>query len=196
MLRALFVVAFLAAVLAGTAETSVSPPAWSESHAESVLLSRLRLPCANVREPAGCNKQRAMSTIAAIAKQEQRCEVLAPADADAFKNGKVDVAAIGQAFSSMTKAQQSRFTRCMDQLGSLQSGRDPEETLSRIATGFPIDTADCIGTGEPDVTGFRFYRFRCKVTVSDVTASNQDTLVSGRLGVTVTGKSTFRWLVI
>jgi hypothetical protein len=74
-----------------------------------------------------------------------------------------------------------------------------EWNLDRVIRGFPLLSAECIGAG----TGItRFKQLRCKVAVEDFfnkggkpMLSNR-LIVSGRVLVTVSGKTTFRWSLI
>ena len=67
------------------------------------------------------------------------------------------------------------------------------QTLENVKNGFKLESAECIGSG----TAIRFPLFRCQISVLDrALNTNQPRTVSGRIAVTTTGKTTFRWALI
>ena len=78
--------------------------------------------------------------------------------------------------------------RCLIGLAN-SFGTDPAMNIRHIRYGYALETADCTGTGSPDAQGYRFSRFRCKVDLIDEN-------IWARLAVTVTSRTSFRWLVI
>lgn len=78
--------------------------------------------------------------------------------------------------------------RCLIGLAN-SFGTDPAANIRHIRYGYALETATCTGTGNPDAQGYRFSRFRCKVDLADEN-------IWARLAITVTGRTSFRWLVI
>ena len=60
--------------------------------------------------------------------------------------------------------------------------------LPCIRDGIIISEATCTSTGDPDISGYRFARFRCTIVVPR--------LANGRLDVTPTSKTKLRWKII
>ena len=67
----------------------------------------------------------------------------------------------------------------------------PPEPVDHIAHGYPLSSVpDCVGSG----TGVSFALLRCKITVLDHDpASHKPRLLVGRIAVTPTGRTRFRW---
>ena len=70
---------------------------------------------------------------------------------------------------------------------------DAQVRLRFATSGWPVDTVSCFGVGR-DVN-FRYARFSCKVAL--IQAPFESGVVhDGTIGVTVTGRSSFRWQFI
>jgi hypothetical protein len=76
------------------------------------------------------------------------------------------------------------------------SAARPSTNETYVRKGFPVRTARCKGGGAPDRTGRRFSVFQCRITVYDDANPTGPVVVSGRLLITVTGSTTFRWQAI
>lgn len=165
-LALLFFVA-AAAVMPFAADAAGATPYWSESYAERVLLAKLHVPCATVRKEKDCNLAAAQKEKAAFERRIADCQALATPDA--------------------------RLS-CLKSIGT--QTRDPDLNLSQVKNGFPLEQADCVGGGKPDRSGFRFAQFRCKIKVIDEDILDTEIDVTGRILVTPTGPTTFRWRLI
>jgi hypothetical protein len=70
------------------------------------------------------------------------------------------------------------------------SNRLPPEPVDHIAHGYPPGVPDCEGSG----TGIRFALLRCTFRILDRDpAAHVPKLLMGRIAVTPTGRTTFRW---
>jgi hypothetical protein len=169
MSRRHFVLAVICGAFVASATAAAAAPAWhwSESFAEKTLLTKLKVPCHFVRStPADCSLAGAQAELASY-------------------NARID------ACNALTDPNQTYG--CLQAMIGL---RAPQANINWVTHGFPLDTADCVGTGPPDRSGYRFRQFRCKVTVIDRDRASRKTIVSGRLLVTPTGKATFKWALI
>jgi hypothetical protein len=161
-------VSLVAAVApARTAVAATSPaPGWTKTYTEAILLLKLRVPCRQVRTVAGCSLERAELRLAQSRQRAAACKSRTTASAAA--------------------------SGCSDSVGAA----DAVANVTEIKRGFPIRTADCSGGTKSRLPGDRFGVFRCSITVDDDTNPGGPVVVSGRLLVTVTGKTTFSWQAI
>jgi hypothetical protein len=96
---------------------------------------------------------------------------------------------------SLSSAQR-RLAACSGRKASrcaTSAGGDPSLNLSYVRKGFPLRSAVCTSGGKGHGRGGRFSVFQCRVTVYDDGNPGDPVVVSGRLLVTVTGATTFRW---
>jgi hypothetical protein len=170
-LRAALAVAALVAVTASALPAAAAPapaPAvgWTKTYTEAILLLKLRLPCRQVRSTAGCSVELAQQRLALSQRRLAACKSRITASAAGAACKDTDVAATART------------------------------NLTEIKRGFPLRTADCIGGSKTRLAGLRYGVFRCSITVEDDANPGGPVVVSGRLLVTVTGKTTFVWQAI
>lgn len=166
-LATILVTVTLAVIGGGTAAAKPAPAeGWTKTYTEAILLLKLRLPCKSVRSAAGCSVARAEQQLAQSERQLADCKARTTASAD--------VDACSRRFDE-TRAQTN---------------------LADVEHGFPLSTADCTGGPNARVDGRRYGVFRCEVTVDDETGSGGPVVVTGRLLVTVNGKTAFSWQAI
>jgi hypothetical protein len=147
-------------------------PVWTETYTERTLLKKLRIPCRYVRNQPSVN-----------------CDVASAQAMIEERKARVDQ---WTAACEAKPIAQERLNCLTAGASLLSGGLDLEWNLDQVSHGFSLTDATCVGSG----AGIRFHQLRCKVAVEDRDKNNTPGIVSGRILVTVTGKSTFRWSLI
>lgn len=157
-----------AAALIIVSASSAAPARWywSETYAEHQVVATVKLPCDAVFSKADCNLKNALAAKAEFERRKTAC----------------------------LNADQFQVERCLTTLANSQTAARVAY-IDYIRNGLPIGRATCIGTGQPDKSGYRFARFRCTILVEDA-KTTQNPVAKGRIDVTPIGKTKLRWLTI
>jgi hypothetical protein len=159
----------VAAGIAGAAAGASTPTKkwyWSETKAEARALAKVRIPCARVRDAADCDPAKAQAEKDSFDQRLAFCETI---------------------------TEPARKLQCLNSMLTLRS---PVTNLDNVLHGFKLFSAECVGGGDPDASGYRFSQFRCQVSVHDQQSSTRFIDVRGRIAIYTTGAKTFRWKVI
>ncbi len=158
-----------AAFLAGAA--FAVPTFWSETYAGRIVRTKLHFPCAIViprGEHLTCNVVRAKAVLVSARASFAKCQATPPVP--------------------------GRTVTCYDQAVFADMAAT---NLAWARNGFLPSRANCIGTGTPDKSGYRFSAFRCvtkvELTVEWSTGSGNDYTITGRIALWPKGRAKAIW---